>query len=86
MSHSEDVELWTASRVVSMHYSEGRCKQCPANGGAGQCRLLGWADARLRMWEREQGRRYPEQAPNWQSIPKDRHPHPAARSRDAPAR
>lgn len=81
MPHSEDVELWTASRVVAMHYREGRCKQCPPEDSSERCRLLGWADARLLVWEREHGRRYPEQAPGWQTIPKDLHPHPAAPTR-----
>lgn len=80
MPHSEDVELWTASRVIAMHYSEGRCKQCPPDGDANGCRLLSWADLRLRMWEREHGRRYPQQAPGWQAVPKDAHPYPPPRA------
>lgn len=80
MPHSEDVELWTASRVVSMHYHEGRCKQCPPSGSS-ECRLLAWADARLQMWERDHGRKYPDQAPGWQAIPKDRHPYPSGTTR-----
>jgi hypothetical protein len=77
--HSEDVELWTASRVISMHYSEGRCKQCPPDSSGAKCPLLLWADTRLRMWEESNRRRYPDQAPGWQAIPKDRHPYPTAR-------
>ncbi len=79
MPHSEDVELWTASRVVSMHYSEGRCKQCPPEGSQEKCPLLVWAGTRLRIWESSHGRRYPDQAPGWQSIPKGYRPYPGTR-------
>lgn len=61
-----------------MHYREGRRKQCPADPGVERCRLLSWADARLRMWERDHGRRYPDQAPGWHVVPKDGHPYPGA--------
>jgi len=71
---SEDVELWTASRVIAMHFREGRCKQCPTDPGVERCRLLSWADTRLRMWERDRGMRYPQPAPGWHAIPKDSHP------------
>lgn len=44
---SEAAELWAATRVVEMHAPGGFCGQCEPDGS---CRLLGWADARLRRW------------------------------------
>lgn len=64
---SLDVELWSAARTVDMHAAGGGCAQCPTDGG--ECRLYGWAAARLAVWEHEHGTRYPQgRAPDWSQV------------------